>query len=449
MAIKIYIVDDDAAIRRSLVELLTGEGYSASAFAAVGDFTEEIAADSKAILLLDIAIPGEDGLTFLERCRRDFPQLGVIMITGEATIERAVAATKLGAHDFLEKPLDPARLLLSVKNLSERLALSQQVSLTRQNDSSRYRLIGESAAMQNLREMLTRIAPTTSTVLITGENGVGKELVAYQLYSQSQRVDLPYVKVNCAALPSELAEAELFGYRKGAFTGAARHRDGKFKSADGGTIFLDEIGDLSPAIQAKLLRILETGENEPLGSDLVEKVDVRLLAATNRNLMQQIATGNFREDLFYRLNVVPVVVPPLRERRADIPLLIEHFSARYAAETGLGSKSFSAEALGLLAGREYRGNVRELRNMVERCYIMARGETISAAEVAGLLGESETETAAEGQSKNLLTQALRNFERSFLEGELRRHEGNVAELARSLGLDRGNLSRKLKSHGLV
>ena len=449
MAANIYIIDDDAAVRSSLANLLGGEGYRVQAFADVGRFSEQVAPETRAILLLDIAIPGEDGLTFLERCRASYPQLGVIMITGEATIERAVTATRMGAHDFLEKPLDAARLLLSVKNLAEHLALSQQATLSREAESNRYQLIGESTSMVELQETISRIASTESTVLISGENGTGKELVAYQLFAQSRRAQQPFVKVNCAALPTDLAEAELFGYRKGAFTGAAGHREGRFKAADGGTILLDEVGDLSPAIQAKLLRILETGENEPLGSDIPEQVDVRLLAATNRDLPEQVSTGQFREDLYYRLNVVPLLVPPLRERRDDIPRLVEHFCARLTAETGLGLKKFDAEAIGYLVGLEYRGNVRELRNIVERCYIMTRGETISATELRAQLGEQSADGPVEERGKNALTQAVRNFESSFLAGELKRHNGNIAELARSLGLDRGNLSRKLKGYGIV
>jgi two-component system nitrogen regulation response regulator NtrX len=449
MTAKIYIIDDDAAVRSSLVSLLSGEGYRVRAFAEVRKFSEQIAPETRAILLLDIAIPGEDGLTFLKRCCSSYPQLGVIMITGEATIERAVTATRMGAHDFLEKPLDAARLLLSVKNLAEHLALSQQAALSREAEGDRYQLIGDSKLMVSLRETISHIAPTDSTVLITGENGTGKELVAYHLFAESRRARQPFVKVNCAALPTDLAEAELFGYRKGAFTGAASHREGKFRAADGGTILLDEIGDLSTAIQAKLLRILESGENEPLGSDTPEQVDVRLLAATNRDLPAQVSQGEFREDLYYRINVVPLVVPPLRQRRDDVPLLVEHFCARLNAETGLGIKRFDAEAIGHLAGLEYRGNVRELRNIVERCYIMTRGERISAAEVRAQLGELSPNDTMDDGDKNALTQAVRNFERTFLAGELKRHNGNIAELARSLGLDRGNLSRKLKSYGIV
>jgi DNA-binding NtrC family response regulator len=446
---RVFIVDDDPAIRRSLTSLFVGEGYQTEAFADVAGLTAEIAPDSRAVLLLDIAIPGEDGMSFLERCRRDYPHLGVIMITGEGTIDRAVAATKLGAHDFLEKPLDPNRLLLSVKNLSERMILSQQLLDSREQQSSRYRLIGDSAAMRDLRTMITQVAVAESTVLIYGENGTGKELVAYQVFTNSKRTDKPYVKVNCAALPTELAEAELFGFRKGAFTGADRNRDGKFKAANGGTIFLDEIGDLSQSIQAKLLRILESGEIEPLGSDSAEKLDVRVLTATNRDLQQLKSDGRFREDLFYRLNVLPITVPPLRDRREDIPPLISHFAQRLSADTGLGTKRFSADAVGYLSGLDYPGNVRELRNIVERCFILTRGDEVSLDDVKTCIGgEYEVPVGEAGSDRNALTQALRNFEKSFLAGELERHQGNISELARHLGIDRGNLSRKLKGYGL-
>lgn len=447
---KVYIVDDDSAIRKSLTALLAGESYDTSAYPDVRGFTTTIDSDSVGVLLLDIAMPGEDGLLFLRRCRQEYPFIGVIMITGEATIERAVAATKLGAYDFLEKPLNPPRLLLSVKNLLEHLALSRKVAEKEQSEQVRYRLIGDSLTMQNLRATIERVAAADSTVLITGENGTGKELVAWNIWSQSQRKDRAYVKVNCAAIPSELSEAELFGYRRGAFTGADRNRDGKFKAADGGTVFLDEIGDLSGAVQAKLLRILETGELEPLGTETSERVDVRLLAATNRELRSLVSEGKFREDLFYRLNVVPIQVPPLRERREDIATLVEHFARNLAGSTGLGKKSFSAEAIGYLSGLSFRGNVRELRNIIERCYIMSRADNIDLDELQTYLGGDYELSGAETESpRNSLTSALRNFEKSFLAGELAKAGGNISELARALGIDRGNLSRKLKSYGLV
>jgi two-component system nitrogen regulation response regulator NtrX len=450
MSDNVFIVDDDAAIRKSLTTLLTGEGYKAHAYPDVRGFTNATDGESSGVLLLDIAMPGEDGLVFLRRCRQDYPFLGVIMITGEATIDRAVAATKLGAYDFLEKPLNPPRLLLSIKNLIDHLLLTRKVAEKEQSEQYRYRLIGDSPAMQNLRATIERVAAADSTVLITGENGTGKELVAWNIWSQSRRKEGAYIKVNCAAIPSDLSEAELFGYRRGAFTGADRNRDGKFKAADGGTIFLDEIGDLSGAVQAKLLRILETGELEPLGSDSSEHVDVRLLAATNRELRSLVSEGKFREDLYYRLNVVPIEIPALRERREDIATLVEHFADNLAGSTGLGRKTLSAEAIGYLSGLEFRGNIRELRNIVERCYIMSRAKRIDLDELQTYLGgDYELSGADTDSSRNSLTSALRNFEKSFLAGELSKAGGNISEMARALGIDRGNLSRKLKSYGLV
>ncbi len=446
----IYIVDDDRVIRHSLESLLADEDYRPSSFVDVKELTGALSPDSCGVLLLDIAMPGEDGLSFLERCAREYPLLGVIMITGEATIDRAVAATRLGAFDFLEKPLGPERLLLTIRNLIEHLSLKQQVAVSRCDEAARYRIIGKSKAITDLLTKVKRIATTDSTVLILAENGTGKELVAYQVWAQGKRQEQPYITVNCAALPVELAEAELFGYRKGAFTGADRNREGKFKAAHRGTIFLDEIGDLTPAIQAKLLRILENGELEPLGADTSERVDVRLIAATNRDLTEQIRSGHFREDLFYRLNVVPLEVPPLRERREDIPLLVDHFAGQLAVSTGLGRKRFSADAVGFLAGLDYRGNVRELRNIVERSYIMSRGDTIDVDELRSYLtAEYEGSAGEEPGTKNVLTQAVRNFEKSYLATELERYDRNISKLARSLGLDRGNLSRKLKGYDLL
>lgn len=447
---KIYIVDDDIAVRKSLQSLLSGEGYEVAVFPEIRGFTNAIGADAVGVLLLDIAMPGEDGLAFLRRCREMYDGVGVIMITGEATIDRAVAATKLGAYDFLEKPLNPSRLLLSVKNLNEHISLTRQLADKERGEEVRYELIGTSQKMQDLRAVIRQVAAADSTVLITGENGTGKELVAWQIWSQSPRRKASYIKVNCAAIPTDLSEAELFGYRRGAFTGADHNRDGKFKAADGGTIFLDEIGDLSGAVQAKLLRILESGELEPLGADLPESVDARLIAATNRDLREQMENGKFREDLFYRLNVVPIAVPPLRERRDDIASLVTHFAGRLAVSTGLGKKTFTPEAIGYLSGLPFKGNVRELRNIVERCFIMSRADQIDPDELKLYLGsEYESPESENGARRNLLTSALRNFERSFLANELATAQGNISELARKLGIDRGNLSRKLKSYDLV
>lgn len=447
MKTRIYVVDDDASIRRSLESLLGSEGYQVKSFGSVAAFRQAVATNSAAVLFLDIAMPDEDGLTALPKIRTEFPQLEVIMITGEATIQRAVTAAKSGAYDFLEKPVDPARLLLTLRNLVDAITLRRQIAEDRGDD--RYQIVGESQLIREMISRLMMVAPTDSTVLITGENGTGKELVAQQVWLNSNRRGQPLVKLNCAALPHELAESELFGYRKGAFTGADRNRDGKFKAADGGTIFLDEIGDLSPAIQAKLLRVLESGEIEPLGADVSETVDVRLITATNRELKKLVAEGRFRDDLYYRLNIVPIEVPPLRERREDIPLLIRHFLTRLAATTGLGNKEIEAEALGYLSGLEWRGNIRELRNVIERCYIMSRSKSIDLAEVQKLCGLRPTEPVAEVEAANRLTAAVDSFERSFLKAELEKCGGNISELARILEIDRGNLSRKLKAHGIV
>lgn len=450
MTKRVYIVDDDAAIRKSLLDLLRGEGYQPKAYPDIRGLTRDVDVQSAGILLLDIAMPGEDGLTFLRRCPREYPGIGVIMITGEASIERAVAATKLGAFDFLEKPLSPPKLLLSLRNLAQQMSLNARIKERDSADADRYRLIGSSRIMQELYEKLALIATAESTVLITGENGTGKELVAYHLWAGSRRRDLPYIKVNCAAIPADLAEAELFGHRRGAFTGADRDRKGKFKAADGGTLFLDEIGDLSASIQAKLLRIIETGECEVLGSDSPEQVDVRLIVATNRDLKQRVESRAFREDLYYRLNVVPLEVPPLRERREDIGELVAHFAAKLAESSGLGAKTFTPAAIGFLSGLEYRGNVRELRNIVERCYIMSRSEIVDLDEMELLLGREYITTESEAdEGRNRLTVAIRNFEKSFLAAELARANGNISELARALEIDRGNLSRKLKSYGIV
>ncbi len=444
---RIFIVDDDAAIRRALDSLLCDKGYQIKAFGSVAAFRQAVAANCVAVLLLDIALPDDDGLTALPKIKDEFPELEIIMITGEATIQRAIQATKSGAYDFLEKPVDPERLLLTLRNLFD--AINLRTELASERDDERYRIIGESKAVRDMIAKITAVAATDSTVLILGENGTGKELVADQLWMHSKRRQQRLVKLNCAALPHELAESELFGYRKGAFTGAERNRDGKFKTADGGTIFLDEIAELSPAIQAKLLRVLESGEIEPLGSDTIETVDVRVITATNRNLEQLVSTGKFRTDLYYRLNIVPIEVPPLRDRREDIPILLQHFLQRLSRTTGLGVKNFVPDATGYLAGLEWRGNIRELRNVVERCYIMSRSPIIDLDELQRLIGGSGSNDFDQEETTNQLIAAVGQFERSFLKSELDKYQGNISELARALGIDRGNLSKKLKAYGLV
>jgi two-component system, NtrC family, nitrogen regulation response regulator NtrX len=444
---RIFIVDDETSVCRSLSSLLGDEGYQVKSFGTIGGFRQAVATNTVAVLMLDIALPDEDGLSALPKIRVEFPEIEVVMITGEATIQRAVLATKSGAYDFLEKPIDPARLLLTLRNLFATIGLKRTVAVEREDD--RHQIIGESRVIRDMIAKLITVAPTDSTVLITGENGTGKELVAQQIWFHSHRKQQPLIKLNCAALPHELAESELFGFRKGAFTGADRNRDGKFKAADGGTIFLDEIGDLSPAIQAKLLRVIENGEIEPLGSDTSETVDVRVITATNRDLKQLVEDGKFRADLFYRLNIVPIEVPSLRERREDIPLLLEHFLKRLAHSTGLGIKGLAADAVGYLSGLEWRGNIRELRNVVERCYIMSRSIEIDLDEVQRLCGAVQAASANDVSATNKLMAAVENFERSFLKAELEKYGGNISELARSLGIDRGNLSKKLKSYDLV
>ncbi len=444
---RVFIVDDDPSVSRSLTSLLGDEGYQVKAFGTVGAFRQAVSTNTIGVLMLDIALPDEDGLSALPKIRTEFPEIEVVMITGEATIQRAVLATRSGAYDFLEKPVDPARLLLTLRNLFTTIGLRRVAELGR--DDERHQIIGESQLIRDMIARLITVAATDSTVLITGENGTGKELVAQQIWLHSGRNRQPLIKLNCAALPQELAESELFGFRRGAFTGADRNRDGKFKAADGGTIFLDEIGDLSPAIQAKLLRVIENGEIEPLGSDTGETVDVRVITATNRDLQQLVAEGKFRTDLFYRLNIVPIEVPPLRHRREDIPLLLQSFLERLARTTGLGVKNLSTDAVGYLSGLEWRGNVRELRNVVERCYIMSRSPEIDLEDVQHLCGLIAGEAATGAEAANKLTAAVESFERSFLKAELEKHGGNISDLARSLGMDRGNLSKRLKSYGLV
>ncbi len=381
---KLLVIDDERAIRNTLREVLEFEGYEVDV-AENGKIGLELAKKNKYDLIYsDVKMPELDGIEFLEVYDHACP---VIMISGHGDIETAVNAIKKGAWDFVEKPLDLNHLLTMTKNAVEHRHLSEQlqrkteeVNNLKRKVAEKNRMIGESAAIAKVRDIIDKVAQTEARVMITGENGTGKEVVARLLHEKSARANNPMVEVNCAAIPSELIESELFGHMKGSFTGAVKDRAGKFEQADGGTLFLDEIGDLSLAAQAKVLRALQENEITRVGSDKTTKVNVRVLAATNKNLPEEIAKGNFREDLFHRLNVIPIHVPALHERLEDIPLLVEYFAQQICKEQGWKVKSFSKDAIEALQAREWRGNIRELRNVIERLIILG-GDTITAAEV--------------------------------------------------------------------
>ncbi|MDG4476430.1 sigma-54-dependent transcriptional regulator [Thiovibrio frasassiensis] len=453
MAKKILIIDDEASIRDSLSGILTDEGFHALS-AEDGQHGLSLLEEERVdLVLLDIWMPGLDGLEVLKRIKESHAELPVIMISGHGTIETAVQATKMGAYDFIEKPPSYDKIILSINNALDLARLKKENLILRQQSQRATQLTGKSPAMAELRQLVERVAPTEAWVLIRGEHGTGKELVAQSIHRLSKNAAKPMIELNCAAIPEELIESELFGHEKGSFTGATASRRGKFDLADGGTLFLDEIGDMSLKTQAKVLRILQEQKFERVGGSKTIQVEVRVLAATNKDLEQEIENGTFRADLFYRLNVVPIQVPPLRERREDIPLLVADFLADNARK-GLGDKKFSPEALQAMMHHGWPGNVRELRNFVERVMIMCPAETVDEGMVGRLLGIAPGEGApfVAGLDVQYQTvsykEAKRIFERDFLKTRLAAHDGNISQTAEQIGLERSHLHRKMKSLSL-
>jgi len=442
-ASRVLVVDDEAAIRRSLAGILADEGYDAAlaedgerALAAVRERAPDL-------VLLDIAMPGRDGIEILEELRRAHPALPVVMMSGHGTIETAVRATQLGAFDFVEKPLSLDKLLLTVRHALEKSSLERENRELRAKSLRAHEILGASAPIQKLKEQIALAAPTNGWVLISGENGTGKEMVAKQLHVQSKRASGPFVEVNCAAIPEELIESELFGHEKGAFTGAIAQKRGKFELAHGGTIFLDEIADMSLRTQAKILRILQEHKFERVGGSETIDVDVRVIAATNKSLEREIQEGKFREDLYYRLNVIPFHVPALRERREDIPLLAQAFVREFCADSAVAQKTLAPRTLALLGGYAWPGNVRELRNLVERLVLMTPEPRIRPEDLPEeLRGGAAQAPAASGST---LEDARREFERRFLLARLHEHGGNISRTAEAIGLARESLSRKLRA----
>lgn len=448
---QLLVVDDEASIGHALRQLFEYEGHGVRVVRSGAEALELVENWSPDAIFLDVKMPGMDGLEVLERLRARNPSWVVVMISGHGTIDTAVEATRKGAFDFLEKPLDSNRVLVTLRNALAVRGLAERVERLESEVQSHYEIVGASFAIRRVLERVERVAPTEARVLITGENGTGKELVARAIHRLSPRRDRPFVEVNCAAIPSELIESELFGHVKGSFTGAVADRAGKFELAHGGTLFLDEVGDMSPAAQAKVLRALEQGVIARVGSSKSVQVDVRVVAATNKNLEQEIREGRFREDLYYRLNVVPIEIPPLRERREDIPMLVRHFAALLQRTEGIPRREFSREALECLQELEWPGNVRELRNTVERLLILARGSLIDRADVELLVGGSQGEVAlGAGLAHAATFQEFREqAERAFLLQKLREHDWNVAETARALAMPRSNLYKKIERFGLV
>jgi DNA-binding NtrC family response regulator len=443
----ILIVDDEPNILASLRRALALESYAVETAESGRAALDRLAKISPDLALLDLAMPEMDGLELLKRLKKRLPELPVVMMSGHGTIETALQATRLGAFDFVEKPLSSESLLITVRNALKLVSLKRENETLRQEAGDLRRMVGRSAAMQKVRNTIDKVAPTQGRVLITGPNGTGKELVAWAIHQGSTRVDAPFIKVNCAAIPEELIESELFGHEKGAFTGATQQRKGKFEQAHGGTLFLDEIGDMSAGAQAKVLRVLQEGELERVGGSDTLRVDVRVLAATNKAMPAEIEAGRFREDLYYRLNVVQIEVPALRQRRDDIPLLARHFLDVASVAHGKRTKELHPSALTLLMQHDWPGNIRELKNSIERLVILSDGENVSIDEVREFLpvGEPPKKSYQRGLS---LKEMVAVAERDIVLQALEDNEQHVSKTATALQLERSHLYKKMKALGI-
>jgi two-component system, NtrC family, nitrogen regulation response regulator NtrX len=437
---RILVVDDDAKVRALLGEMLEEQGYEVVSAADGTEALQRVDDSDLSLVLLDYQLPDFDGLKVLEEIKRRSPALPVVMVSGFGTIKLAVEATKSGAYDFIEKPPDPNRVAVVIKNALQQDALRREVESLRTETLSRYQMVGTSAPMQRLYEMIDRVAPSKASILILGENGTGKELVARAVHQKSAVSGEPFVRLNCAAIPGELIESELFGHEKGAFTGAVAQKPGKLELADKGTVLLDEVGDMSLAAQAKLLRFLQDGEIQHVGGSSTRQVEVRVIAATNKNLDEAIRQKLFRDDLYYRLSVVSIPVPPLRERKEDVPLLANHFLEKACAEHAVPLKTLSDDALTLLATQTWPGNVRELANAMQRCVVLLQQQVLSARDIEPLLGRPN-DHPSEALSDRSLKTARETFERLHVIRVLSDCRWNVTEAARILGVDRTALYR--------
>jgi two-component system, NtrC family, nitrogen regulation response regulator NtrX len=456
MSASILVVDDEESILASLSSILQDEGYEVAVAKNGLEALRVYSMDPPDLMLLDIWMPEMDGMETLRRVRDLAPTAQVMMMSGHGSIETAVKAIKLGAYDYIEKPLSLENVTLRVKHALDQHRLEQENRTLRTTVQRKFELVGQSPTMQQLRQLIETAGPTNSRVLIGGENGTGKELVARAIHLQSARAGRPFVAVNCAAIPETLIESELFGHEKGSFTGASSMKRGQFEQADGGTLFLDEIADMSLNTQAKVLRALQEQQFTRVGGTKLLKVDVRVLAASNKDLIKEIEKGTFREDLFYRLNVVPIIVPPLRERREDVPLLIRHFMKVHAEEQGLRMKEISPEAMVVFQQYDWPGNIRELRNLIERLMIMVPGPVIEAAQAglslqarpSGPVSQAASPTPIVNplftQSYDSLRDARNAFEKDYIARKLREHHWNISRTAEDLKIERSHLHRKIK-----
>jgi two-component system nitrogen regulation response regulator NtrX len=449
MKSRILVVDDEAEIRRSVRMILEYEGYEVLEASSGPEGVALAERETPDLVFLDIKMPGMDGLEALQRIKAANEAIPVVIISGHGTVSTAVEATKAGAFDFIEKPLTTERVLVTIRNGLDRTRLVDENRSLKRAVEIRHQMVGESPGLRQVWDSIKRAAPTNATVLLLGESGVGKELVARSIHRNSLRSRERFVQVNCAAIPEELIESELFGHEKGSFTGATEKQIGKFEQADKGTIFLDEVGDMSPKTQAKVLRVLQEGEVERLGSARTIKVDVRVIAATNKDLEQEIEKGTFREDLYFRLSVIPIRVPPLRDRREDIPALVKHFADLFSRDNNRRPQRFTPAALDYLQKARWKGNVRELKNTVERLIIMTPAETVDVDDLREIVRlDAKAAGAAEGE-KGTLREFKETSERAFLVGKLRENGWNISKTAEVIGTPRSNLYKKLEQYGIA
>ena len=435
----VLIVDDEEGIRETLSGIFQDEGYNVITAGSGEEALKILKEQSPDLVLLDVWLSGIDGVETLQEIKKTNPELPVVIISGHGNIELAVKATHVGAYDFLEKPLSLERVLLVARRALEKRTLEMENRALKEDLTRKLRFIGNSMKMQQLREQIDMAAKSNSRVVIIGESGSGKELVAHILHENSPRAKKPFIEMNCAAIPQELIESELFGHEKGSFTGAFERKQGKFELADEGTLFLDEIGDMSLTTQSKVLRIIETQEFQRVGGSKNIKVDVRIIAATNKDLREEVKKGNFREDLLFRLNVIPIIVPPLRERKEDIPELVDYFLEYFAAEYGQKPKKITPDGLGMLQAYDWPGNIRELKNVIERFVIMNPSNIITAKNI--LIGES---TRSDYFAFNTLKEARDAFEKDFIAKKLEENNWNISKTSEILDIERSNLHRKIK-----
>ena len=445
------MIDDEAEIRRSVRMILEYEGYEVLEASSGPEGVALAEKESPDLIFLDVKMPGMDGLEALQRIKASNDVTPVVIISGHGTVTTAVEATKAGAFDFIEKPLASERVLVTIRNALDQTRLVDENRTLRRAAESRHQMVGESPGLRGVWDAVKRAAPTNATVLLLGESGVGKELVARSIHRNSLRSRDRFVQVNCAAIPEELIESELFGHEKGSFTGATEKQIGKFEQADRGTIFLDEVGDMSPKTQAKVLRVLQEGEVERLGSARTIKVDVRVIAATNKDLEAEIEKGTFREDLYFRLSVVPIKVPPLRERREDIPALVRHFADLFSRDNNRRPQRFTPGAVEYLQRARWKGNVRELKNTIERLIIMTPGEIVDVDDLRDVVRLEQKPAAPDndkGGNPNTLREFKESAERAFLVGKLRENNWNISKTAEVIGTPRSNLYKKLEQYGI-